>query len=131
MPDFAVTSVGTLRFGPLSPLGAAERDAEPQALGQGVTPKRPGACQAVTAQLVPSWVEKRYSHTLLESQRGRTCSLSFQQNLSSPVTLLQGAERRRSVQMRNGSFKFNADEEIFLLFPAESRCSRFAQARRL
>lgn len=48
-----------------------------------------------------------------------------------PSHLLAGAKHCRNIEVRTGSFKFNVDEEIFLLLPAESRCSHFTSARRL
>lgn len=76
----------------------------------------------------PSWIENSDSDTLRKPGREKW----LVEPPLKPVLLshpLAGAERCRSVEMR--TFKFNADGEIFLLLPAESRCCRFTSARHL
>lgn len=78
----------------------------------------------------PSWIENSDFDTLRKPGREKWL-VEPPLNPMLPSHPLAGAERCRSVEMRTGSFKFNADEEIFLLLPAESRCCRFTSARHL
>lgn len=78
----------------------------------------------------PSWIKKSDFNTLRKpSMENWLVEPSLKPML--PIHLLAGAEHCRSMEVRTGSFKFYVDEEIFLLLPAESRCSHFTSARHL
>lgn len=78
----------------------------------------------------PSWIEKSDFNTLRKPGMEKWLVEPPLKPVL-PSHLLAGVEHCTSMEVRTGSFKFNVDEEIFLLLPAESRCSRFTSARHL
>lgn len=74
-----------------------------------------GAAAVQPTRREPSWADK--SRSLPE----QLLSCRASAKAECPFAGARAPQRRPN---EAGSFKFNADEEIFLLLPAESRCSR-------